>query len=80
MNSRIPRTMGPPQIRAALFRHNDGGGISLRLPVYSVLSGQLATPAGSGGAMLNLSTAADGSEDQYLKRNLDGSFSIRLAS
>jgi hypothetical protein len=80
MNSRIPRTMGPPTVRSALFRHEDGGGIALKIPVYSVLPGQLATPAPGGGVMLNLATNVSGEDDDFLKRNEDGSFSIRLAS
>jgi hypothetical protein len=75
MNSRNPKTFGPPQIRAALFRVADSGGLALNVPVDATLSGQLSTISPNRGVRLALGA---GAEDQHLEPAPSGGIRIKI--
>jgi hypothetical protein len=77
MHSRVPKTFGPPQVRAALFRLTGSGGIALNLPVSAEIPGQLSAISPNGGVRLALGT---GSGDSFLAPSAGGGIKIRLAS
>lgn len=77
MNSRNPRSFGPPQVRAALFRVTESGGIALNLPVSAELPGQLSTISAAGGVRLAL---GDGAGDDHLEPTDSGGIRIKTAA
>lgn len=76
MNSRNPKTFGPTQVRAALFRITGSGGIALNLPVSAELGEQLSAIAPTGGVRLALGT---GAQDDYLEPADSGGIRIQMA-
>jgi hypothetical protein len=76
MHSRVPRSFGPPQIRASLFRVNDAGGVSLRVPVDAVPGGQLSSISANKGVRLALGT---GDADECLTPSASGGIKIAFA-
>ena len=75
MNSRCPRTFGPPQIRDALFRVTVTGGIALNLPVSAELPEQLSSISPNGGVRLSLGLGAG---DQHLEPTAGGGIRIQV--
>jgi len=76
MNSRVPRTFGPAQVRGALFRLADSGGIRLNLPVSAELPGQLSSISPHGGVRLALGAGAG---DDFLEPSESGGIRIQIA-
>ena len=79
LHNRLPRTLGPSYGPKHHFRLHESGGICLNIPVHSSHPGQLSRITASGGVSLNSGATTTGNDDPFLKKNTDGSVSIRVS-